>query len=731
MQRDFAWLLLILAVAFGFRAGPAWKPVFEGGYVNFLETDAWYHVRLIENQVRNWPWRVTRDPYAAPGGQFVPIAPLFDTLTASVARAVYGRDATAEQIERAAALVPPVLGTFTIAALWALALAAFGRSAALIAAALLAVLPGHFFDRTELGFYDHHALEALLAVATLRAIAVALTRGSIVRGGGVTGLVLGLYLLSWSGGAFLVAILGAWLLLAFLLSRADERARAARVTLLSAIVALAFVLVFQDPRMFRYESQVLALVFLAALGLAGAAIASRRANGGQARVTVAAPGVVILIAGGAVLWASATGILQQLITDVGRLRADPTRMAVLEARPLFMYSGVWDWAQPWVFFRSGFYIGLAGLALLTLRVARERRSIDVLIWVTTACMFAATYGQNRFGYYLVPMCALLGGWLGSLAIDWAVEQPEGARSRASQRLRLAVALMAIASMFAAAVTREHLLSAGSGSLPTYWRDAMLWLRGHSDPPFAREAAGDDYYYARYPDASVLPDYTVMNWWDHGYWTIQIARRVPVANPTQERAPNSARFYAATSEGDALAILQAEGSRYVISDWELPFRVAPAGNIMGRFQNVIDWAGGRHADYYEVMYRRAEGGWVPVWVFFEPYYRSMAYRLSVLGGAAASPLPNTTWVIAVEERVDSRGFRFKEILSQTPYATYDAARAAAAQTPRAGRLMVVGLDPWQTAFPLEEMVQLREVYAARTPQQRASESPYVRIFEVVP
>jgi asparagine N-glycosylation enzyme membrane subunit Stt3 len=529
-----------------------------------------------------------------------------------------------------------------------------------------------------------------------------------------------------------VAILGAWLLLTLIFIRSDERARAARLMLLASSIALAFVLLFQDPRMYRYGSQVLALVFLAALGLGGAAVASRRTGRVPARVVVAAVAVLILAAGGAVVWASATGLLQQLMTDVGRLRADPTRMAVLEARPLFMYTGVWDWSQPWVFFRSGFYIGLAGLALLTLRVARERRSIDLLIWITTACMFAATYGQNRFGYYLVPMCALLGGWLGSLAIEWALETPDrAARSRLSRRLRLAVALIAVAGMFATAVAPDHLLSTGAGSLPAYWRDALLWMREHSDPPFAREAGGDDYYYARYPDVSPLPDYTVMNWWDHGYWTLQIARRVPVANPTQERAPNSARFYAATNERDALAILRAERSRYVISDWELPFRVTEGGRIMGRFENVIDWAGGRHADYYEVMYRRTAGGWVPVWVFFEPYYRSMAYRLSVLGGAAARPGPNTTWVIAIEERVDSRGFRFKEILSQTPYPTYDAAAAAATHTRKDGRLLIVGLDPWQTAFPLAEVAHLREVYAARTPQQRASEAPYVRIFEVVP
>jgi hypothetical protein len=223
----------------------------------------------------------------------------------------------------------------------------------------------------------------------------------------------------------------------------------------------------------------------------------------------------------------------------------------------------------------------------------------------------------------------------------------------------------------------------------------------------------------------------MNWWDHGYWIVQIARRVPVANPTQERAPNAARFYAATSERDALETLASERSRYVLSDWELPFRYTAEGAIMGRFQNVLDWAGARHAGYYEVAYKRVSNAWVPVWLFYEPYYRSMAFRLSVLGGAAAVPLANSATVVVLGERVDDTGLRFKEILSEATFTTYGAAVEAAARPYATGRALVVGLDPWRTPFPLEALARLREVHAARTPVQKVTESPWVRIFELIP
>jgi dolichyl-diphosphooligosaccharide--protein glycosyltransferase len=264
VRADVVYLAAILALSIAVRVYAPWQSVFGGEGVNFLETDAWYHVRLIDNQVRHWPWRVTLDPYAAPGGQFVPIAPFFDTITSTAVLVAYGPDATTAEVERLAAFVPPVLGTLTIAVLWVLGRAAFDRRAALLGAALLAILPGHFLDRTLLGFYDHHALEALLAVGTLCAFALALRATAGVRSSVVVGIVLGLYLLGWSSGAFLVAIIAAWLLLFVPLARsAEELARASRVTAVAAAVALVLVFLFQDPAMFRYGSQVLALVGLA------------------------------------------------------------------------------------------------------------------------------------------------------------------------------------------------------------------------------------------------------------------------------------------------------------------------------------------------------------------------------------------------------------------------------------------------------------------------------------
>ena len=127
---------------------------------------------------------------------------------------------------------------------------------------------------------------------------------------------------------------------------------------------------------------------------------------------------------------------------------------------------------------------------------------------------------------------------------------------------------------------------------------------------------------------------------------------PGLNPTQERAPNAARFYTETDESRAVALLP-RAVRYVLADWELPFRRARR-SIAGRFQTVADWAGVTHADYYEIAYRRAQG-WTPVW-YFTSRTTDHGVSIGALGGTSATPA-NATTVVAVCQPHDTRVSRF--------------------------------------------------------------------------
>lgn len=718
---DLALLAAILCVAAGLRLWAPWDDVFAGSRVNFLETDAWYHVRLVENQVRNFPHRITDDPYASAGGQYVAVAPLLDTIIATLVVATHGRDASTAAIERVAAIVPAGVGVLAVLAVWALATVAFDRRAGLIAAVLAAVLPGHFLDRTLVGFVDHHALEVLLSFATLAAVAFALRRPAALSPVVGAGVCLGLYLLAWASGAYLVAILAAWVALAGLMAKTADAVAAGHITAVASGVALLVVLLFQDPDLFRYNTQLASLGGLLAVALAVRVFASRL-------VTVFIVLAAVGLAAAAVAWWLWPSLTAQVMNDLNRFRPDPTRMAVLEARPLFLYTGNWTWAQPWTFFRSGFYVGLVSVLGLAWTLWRSRRADHLLILCFTIAGYAATVGQNRFGYYLVPATAVVCGWLAARTLDWGgvphADDPAPA-IRKGVPFQREIAVIAVAGIIVAPnIVPAAITTRRVGGMPDYWFNAMEWLRAETPEPFA----SPDYYHARYDGGGPAPAYTVMNWWDQGYWLIQTARRVPVSNPTQSGAPQAARFLTSTDEAEALAILRDERARYVMVDWELPFREGDAGALAGRFQNLADWAGIPTSRYYSLCFARAGDGapWTPAWIFREPYYQSMAYRLMVLGGQAAAP-QHTTYVVDIIDRVDATGRRFCEVVSQTPYATAAEARRAAAE--RGGGAQVVGLTPWQPAFPVPAITGLRVVREFREPGQQPSETPMVRIFEV--
>ncbi|MEO7156096.1 MAG: STT3 domain-containing protein [Vicinamibacterales bacterium] len=711
---DAILLAVILAVAAALRLWAPWDDVLGGSRVNFLETDSWYHVRLAESQVRNFPHRITVDPYAAPNGQYVAVAPLLDAIIATIAVVLHGRDASTNDIERVAAFVPAIAGVLAVAAVWALATVAFGRRAGLIAGLLSAVLPGHFLDRTLIGFVDHHALEVLFSIGTLAFIASGSAIGS--------GLCLGLYLLTWASGAYFVFILAVWLLVTALIAPAS-RSAAARLVAIGGGVALAIVLGFQDPGLYRYGTQVTALVGLVVVAVTVMSFADHLA---KAMAVVA----VTAVAAAAIMWMFTPGLVSETLTDLNRFGLDKTRMAVLEARPLFLYSGNWTWLQPWVFFRSGFYVGLVAVAGLAVATWRSRRADHLLILCFTVANYLATLGQNRFGYYLVPATAVVIGWLVVKVLDWGGvphrDNPNPHRKSLLPFQREIAVVIVAGAVVAPNLMPAALATNRAGGMPQYWFDAMQWLRINTPEPFG----SPDFYYARYSRVETPASFTVLSWWDQGYWITQTARRVPISNPTQSGADKAARFLTATDEATALGGLAADRVKYVVVDWELPFRDGIDGSLAGRFQNLADWAGTPTDHFYSLCYSRRTIGepWKVTWIYREPYYQTMAYRLVVLGGGAAQPA-NNSYVVHIQDHTDVNGRDFCEITDRWQFATPDAAKAAASQ--RGAGYEAVGLTPWQPAFSTPAMIRLKVASEFRDSSQSVSESPMVRIFEVTP
>jgi hypothetical protein len=153
-------------------------------------------------------------------------------------------------------------------------------------------------------------------------------------------------------------------------------------------------------------------------------------------------------------------------------------------------------------------------------------------------------------------------------------------------------------------------------------------------------------------------------------------------------------------------------------------------LEGRFQSLADWAGVPTSRYYSLCFTRRTDvdPWRPIWIYREPYYQTMIYRLMVLGGKASQPASNT-WVVHTRQRVDNSGRDFCEVFERTQYTRPEEAKTVAAT--RGPGFEAVGLSPWQPAFAAPAVEGLRLAAEFRDAGQLPSESPMIKIFEVTP
>lgn len=628
-MRTFLTLAAICGVALLLRTVPRAPDVFRDGRVVFAGNDPWIHMRNAENIAAHWPWPSWFDPYRlAPDGQFVAEAPLMDIVIAGIALL------TRVPLDLVGAWFPAIAGALIPIPLFFLTRTLSGDVEATIAAALVAIFPGSLLQRSLLGVADHHVLEALLAACVLLFLARARPLPS--------GLFLGLYLIGWSRGAFLLGILIAWALLA-------RKGRLVAVTF-----AIAFVIA--APVAIHLPAMSLTLPILAG-GAVAVLIAERLPR--RAMPFVAA-----------VLGVVAIALLPELASQLKRFLPAGGSATIGEAMPLLWSQGAFTLRPLWLELTTSSILMLIGFVF----VVRERTEERMLVIVFAVVATAATLAQARFGYYMALAAAVLAS-VAATRLLW-------------HRVHRSVAAIAIAAIVIYPnLPLSWFVAATPQPAPsTAWLQALDWMRVNTPEPFE---SGSNYT-ARYTSAANAPDarYGVMVWSDYGWWVSRIARRPPSTNPTHTAVKEAARFYTATTEREALALLDARRARYVIADRSMPMTIAGAGRIMAsQLEVVARWAGKPPSQFYELAY---DGG-KPVFLYHPDYYRTMAIRLFAYGGGSFIP-SHSSWAVALNAR--------REIIDSRRFATFGEASAFVATDPK--RWQLVGRHPLASCVPIEPL-----------------------------
>lgn len=707
--------LLLIAIPYSHVFPPAAATSTDpSGFVNVQTHDSWYHLRLIEYDVRHFPRTLHFDPYLQPAGDQVPTGPLYDWMTAAVARPICGGQPETACVDRIAAFASPVAALLTLIVVFQIGRRLFDPVAGLVAAALLATMPSPFLAVSVLGVVDHHAGEVLFSSLTMLGLAMAVQRARDVGvhrarvAAASAGLALGAYLLTWTSGALLVAILALWAGAGFLVDP-DERAdgRSGCVLAVAVAIAAACVLIFARAGTPKYGVQLMALggtlLGLAFLEAFRRTRQSERLPSATLAAAAAAALVVAVIAERLPMAHAASETLTALHRMLPRQHA-----AASEAQSMFEMGGIGS--SLWWMFRAGALAAVPGAIALVATLRRRPERLLLATW--TACMLLAAIGQIRFGYYLAVCVALLGGWSVALATRWLRSAP----------LRGVAALVLAAALCYPSVASAESTARLDLGLPGPWRQALQWMRSHTPEPFG---AADRFWSPGQSKAA----YTVMDWWEHGYWIIHEAHRVPVANPMQTGAEDAAKFYTGTDPRAAVALLHRLRARYVVVGEEVPLHFDNVGGVwLDWFDPMLQWLQLPQATYAEQIDSITADGWtVPITVFYPAYYQAMADRLYFFGGRAVTP-DNSTWVVTVERRENFAHRMVRIAVNLRRFATLADAQAEVARR-GPGDHRIVGLDPRQSPVPLDAVPGLRDVYDSSEAATAFPGIPSVRIFEV--
>jgi oligosaccharyl transferase (archaeosortase A-associated) len=539
--RELASVFAISLLGLFLRMAP-FRGALVGGDLLFFGSDSFYHMRRILYTVDHFPSTLWFDSYLDyPRGLELLWPPLFDQLIAGVAL-LLGAE-TSREIEIVGSVVPPILGSLTIVALYFLARELFGRKAGLLSALFLAINPQHasasIFARP-----DHHVFETFLLVNILLFLVIAQKRpDKRVWSAAVAGVFMASLAYTWIGAA---AYLGIFLVYVLIQTAIDLRQRSSSegdlATFLVAFgVAVILILPFWKeawllPSFLGAAGILLLIVVLLALyqpflewGLSWAALP----------LMVVVLGYVLIIS--SYSFGQSMGVHHLFDQGLGYFFGGDLSSKVAEAVPL--HSAVKPLSV------AGFNLTIAVMGFAHLwRSDIDRPQLLFLVWTVSVLVLALF--QNRFLYvfsasmsilmalFFFRAAAIVGGW------DWT---RRNRLSRYLPKILLILLLLPSAASFAGAFSvRPAIVEYG-------WDEPLLWLERNSEKTNS------------FGNPNQTPEYGVLSWWDRGNWILYRSRRPVVANGFQAGAEDAARFFLSGSEKEALEILDERRSRYVITD----------------------------------------------------------------------------------------------------------------------------------------------------------------------
>lgn len=779
-------LIVTAAVSLFLRTYYNWKYVFtDNGVVFSSETDAWYHMMLAKGVVINHQ-RLWFDPMTNfPSGTTLHFGPFHSWAIAIVSEILGLGNPSMHLVDTVGALMPAVLGALLVFPVYFIGKELGGKSCGLIAALIIAVIPGQVFNRTTLGFTDHHAAEILLSTIAMMFLLMALRSGRRMTFDGLrenwsrfktpviysllAGLFLGLYIDAWSSGFLFVGII---LFFVFWQS-IFEHLRGRNVEYLSIITAMAFlaaiipILPFIDPyygfNHYFYSLFQPTILLIGAAAVIVFALLSRylRQSGLSGYYY---PGVIAgtTLVGTAILYFTIPNFTRPLLAGLSIFQQKTGGAATVgEASPLFSnlanvlawFPGIGSVEGIFSIHTNGaialllttFTFALVALIPLAARNIRNPRPVDVAVFCWSLIMLVMVLAQNRFAYYYAINVAVLTAFL----VVWILQKLDiedhdldiNSLTDTSRLIRsnlkiFIAAILIFALIILPSMSWSIAFARSSTGPESDWLTSTAWLENNTPSPgmalydkYERPAEGK----YQYPDSA----YGIMSWWDYGHLIEVVGHRIPNANPFQQGigsvtlgTPGSSPFFLAENETQAekvLAELDQNRSRYMNTKYVM----VDQQMATGKFHAMAAWSGIPVSNYMGAFLQQQGPQQYIRFVFYrEPYFKSMTARMYFFDGTETD---GSQGIGLTYQAMETDTGEILPVLVEPPKITsnYTEMEEFIRESREKGYLTEIGsTNPAVPAVPMEALQHFRLVHESETPVTSNGQK-WVKTFENVP
>jgi len=728
---------LFFGVALYLRVVLPYDQVFVGDWIKFTGTDAYYHMRIVDNLVHNFPHLNSFDPYMLyPGGGGPGGYHFFQYLLAGITWLVGLGSPTQHTVDIVGVYFPAVLGALTVIPVYFIGKALFNRWAGVIAAGLVGLFPGEFLGRSILGFTDYHVAETLFTTIAMLFLILAVKNArqkeltfehvkhwdlAVIAKPLIysllAGIFLGIYFLTWAGALLFVFIIFAYLIIQFIIDHLKGRS-SAYLCFVSTITFIVALLMFlpASPGKMSLASLIIAILVPIALAILSRLIASRGIKPFFYPVALLGLGLASL----AIFHVINPALLRSMMGRIGILWAWPMETTVLEMQPILFPGGDFSWAVAWGNFTTGFFLSFISLGILIYFIIKRGEADKTLLIVWSLVMLAATLSMRRFAYYFVVNVALLTGYFSWLILEFAgfketavepMERLQKVKKKAKQKKRqksgsqlsgspiimaFGIIVVFFLSFFPNIGGAMNTASRAAFAPSDAWCESLSWLEDNTADPFGNP----DFYYETYERPFQYPEtaYGVTAWWDYGYWITRIGHRIPTSNPGTGHY-GEAPIFTAQDETSANKTMDKWGSRYVIIDQP---------TVTTKFHAVAIYSGSSPENFRDIYYQPQDNKLVRLYFFYPEYYRSLAVRLYNFDGSQVTPQSSN--VISYEERTGPEGESYKVITEAKSFPTYEEAEAYISSQ-ESGNYRIVGTDPFISPVPLEALEHYKLIYSS--------------------